>query len=161
MSELQRLCGRSLLRNVHGETVKTDRKKLIAKLDALWRVLVKDRDEHRCQYNGCINPGTDAHHIFGRGHSVRWDLDNGITLCRSCHDYARDHKENFNAVMWLQMGFIFDGLHEKAKIVVHYKSADLLAILEGLKMSARLITEKPESLAGLPTSIFQDTSRGV
>lgn len=65
--------------------------------------------------------------------SVRFDPDNGILLCRKCHEYARDHKENFNAVMWLEMGFIFDGLHEKVKETVQYKNWQLLEILENLK----------------------------
>jgi hypothetical protein len=112
---------------------RTDRKKTRKKLDELWAIKVKDRDFHRCQYNGCCNPGTDAHHIFGRGDSVRFDLDNGITLCRKCHEYARDHKENFNAVLWLQMGFIFDALRVKANVILHLKNWQLVEMLEGMK----------------------------
>jgi len=114
--------------------VKTDRKKTIAILDDLWSRKVKERDGHQCRYNGCCNPGVDSHHIFSRRHqATRWDLDNGITLCRECHDFARDHQENFNAVMWLDMGFIYDGLQEKAKVIVHYKNWELLEILEKLR----------------------------
>lgn len=113
---------------------RTDRKKLIEKLDAVWRWIVKERGQGRCQYNGCCNRGEEAHHIFSRRNmSVRFDPDNGILLCRHCHRFAHDYPEYFNAVLWLDMGFIYDGLQVKSKAIVHYKSADLLEILEGLK----------------------------
>lgn len=113
---------------------KTDRKKLIEKCDAVWRWIVKERGQGRCQYNGCSNHGEEAHHIFSRRNmSTRFDPDNGILLCPECHRWAHANPETFNAVMWLDMGFIFDGLHVKSKVVVHYKNVDLLEILEGLK----------------------------
>ena len=79
-----------------------------------------------------------AHHIFGRSNmATRFDLDNGVTLCLDCHRYAHSHPEEFQAWVWLDMGFIFDGLHEKSKEIVHLKNADLLGIMEMLKSKAR------------------------
>lgn len=113
---------------------RTDRQRLIEKLDAITRRIVKDRDDGKCQFLSCMEPGTEVHHIFSRRHlSVRWDQDNLILLCPDCHKYAHSHPEEFQAQLWLEMGFIFDGLHQKANVVVHYKNADLLEILEGLK----------------------------
>lgn len=112
----------------------TDRKKRIEQADAVWRWIVKERGAGRCQYNGCSNRGEEAHHIFSRRNmSVRFDPDNGILLCPACHRYAHAHPENFNAVLWLEMGFIYDGLQVKSKQVVHYKNYELLEIVERLK----------------------------
>jgi 5-methylcytosine-specific restriction endonuclease McrA len=50
---------------------------------------VKKRDEYICQH--CNYEGPDhleAHHIIGRSKlpQYRYDMDNGITLCWTCHD---------------------------------------------------------------------------
>jgi hypothetical protein len=63
---------------------RTPRKTLWNKADRLWAVAIKARDGH------CLRCGQDYHleaaHIWGRNHyGVRWDLENGIALCRSCH----------------------------------------------------------------------------
>ena len=57
-------------------------------LDKAWSVAVKTRDKFRCRL--CLGEGTDAHHICHRGqnYGLRWDIENGITLCRTCHDKA-------------------------------------------------------------------------
>ena len=47
---------------------------------------VRHRDQHRCQY--CFNEGTDCAHIYGRARkSVRWSMDNAVTLCRYHHQW--------------------------------------------------------------------------
>ena len=47
---------------------------------------VRHRDQHRCQY--CFNEGTDCAHIYGRAKkSVRWSMDNAVTLCRYHHQW--------------------------------------------------------------------------
>jgi hypothetical protein len=38
----------------------------------------------RCGAGGWIE-NFDAHHILGRGLSVKFDLENGFCLCRDCH----------------------------------------------------------------------------
>jgi hypothetical protein len=110
---------------------KTDRKKLIDKLDTLWSKRVMERDFYRCQY--CFRAGTDPHHIFSRKNlSTRWDINNGICLCRECHDDAHRTPKTFH--IYLATFFpIYMELQEKAKVVVHYKNADLLEILEKIK----------------------------
>lgn len=113
---------------------KTDRKKRIEQADAVWRWIVKERGAGRCQYNGCFNRGEEAHHIFSRRNmSVRFDPDNGIWLCPDCHRYAHAHPENFNAVLWLELGLVYEALQVKSKVVVQYRNHDLLEIIERLK----------------------------
>lgn len=64
------------------------------KLDKLWRDRVISIYGKRC--NICLRAhNIDAHHIYGRGKSVRWRLDNGICLCRECHQNAHKNVKMF------------------------------------------------------------------
>jgi len=52
----------------------------------LWRKTVYERDNHRCRI--CGSRGyLNAHHIKGYAayKSLRYDVNNGVTLCRYCH----------------------------------------------------------------------------
>lgn len=60
-----------------------------AYLMALWSEAVKVRDGYKCIYCGKTSDEVrlNSHHVFSRRHnSVRYDLDNGITLCCGHHD---------------------------------------------------------------------------
>ena len=61
----------------------------IKKLDKLWSKKIRERDEV-CQVCG----GTqylNAHHVIGRrNRNIRWDMDNGITLCSGCHTFKTE-----------------------------------------------------------------------
>lgn len=54
---------------------------------ALWRISVFSRDAFCCKK--CNKKGTSlhAHHIesFATNKNLRTDIDNGVTLCQSCH----------------------------------------------------------------------------
>ena len=59
----------------------------------LWRHRVFERDDYRCRCCGRrSSKGSPvilhAHHIenFAQNEELRYDIDNGITLCRECHD---------------------------------------------------------------------------
>lgn len=59
-------------------------------LDALWSKLVKVRAGYKCEY--CYRTSDEitlnSHHIYTReSKSTRWDLDNGICLCVSHHNF--------------------------------------------------------------------------
>lgn len=62
-------------------------KKLKKECDKLWAEAVRLRAKGYCEL--CGMEGADAHHIEGRKRlSVRWDLDNGIFLCKSHHTFG-------------------------------------------------------------------------
>lgn len=64
----------------------------------VWRLEVYQRDHFTCRLCGkkCLVKDIVAHHIklFSQFIELRFSIDNGITLCRSCH--AKIHKTNAN-----------------------------------------------------------------
>lgn len=64
---------------------KASRKKLVAELDKLWAQAVARLWGGLCAM--CGRAGTQSHHFFGKKScpSVRWDIDNGLLLCFTCH----------------------------------------------------------------------------
>lgn len=63
---------------------------LYRECDRLWSKCVKARANYRCQVGGCGRTATDAHHVISRHcASLRFDLRNGVALCRSHHDHSR------------------------------------------------------------------------
>jgi hypothetical protein len=54
-----------------------------------WRIAVYKRDKYTCQHCGkhCNKKDIVAHHIYYFSYvpELRFSVDNGITLCRSCH----------------------------------------------------------------------------
>ena len=50
-----------------------------------WRKAVLERDNHTCKL--CGEKGITAHHIIPFEYvSTRFELNNGLTLCKSCHN---------------------------------------------------------------------------
>ena len=53
---------------------------------ALWSRAVKVRDNFKCVHCGARDT-LESHHIFKVRHAMlKYNLDNGITLCKVCHD---------------------------------------------------------------------------
>lgn len=52
------------------------------KADRLWFELLKEKD---CEV--CGKPSVQVHHFFPKGSfsNLRYDLDNGISICQGCH----------------------------------------------------------------------------
>ena len=63
-----------------------------------WRISVFERDEYKCQHCGQVGGQLEAHHIkpFRQWESLRFEITNGITLCRTCHLelHSRERKKN-------------------------------------------------------------------
>ena len=57
-------------------------------IDSLWSKAVRTRDRGKCRL--CMSPAVDAHHIVHRSKNwaLRWDMSNGISLCREHHNEA-------------------------------------------------------------------------
>ena len=79
---------------------------------------VRHRDQHRCQY--CFKEGTDCAHIYGRAKkSVRWSMDNAVTLCRYHHQWFTSNPVAFTD--WLTKLYgegHMDILREKANALL-------------------------------------------
>ena len=78
-------------------------------LKALFRAVVLERDGHRCRKCGSgkrpgRGGGLQAAHIYPQGShpSMRFRLENAITLCASCHIYGRNawHRHPKAALDW-------------------------------------------------------------
>jgi hypothetical protein len=64
------------------------------KLARAWALLVKNRDGWKCKHCGFEKKEElQAHHIvpWKKSIELRFDINNGLTLCKSCH-YREDRK---------------------------------------------------------------------
>jgi len=65
---------------------------------ANWRRKVRERDNFKCQWPGCEARGRlEVHHIktWGSHPGLRYDISNGITLCKKCHDSIKGKENDF------------------------------------------------------------------
>lgn len=70
-----------------------------------WREDVRARDGRCCQWPGCgSKKQLQAHHIktWSKHPLLRFELGNGITLCRRCHDKIKG-KEHDYEVFFLKL----------------------------------------------------------
>lgn len=58
-----------------------------------WRATVYERDAYTCQECGQVGGSLEAHHIkpWSECPELRFDVDNGITLCKPCHAKKHPH----------------------------------------------------------------------
>ena len=63
-----------------------------------WRKDVYNRDKHMCRYPGCTcKKRVQAHHIlpWSEYPALRYNIQNGITLCRKHHDLIWGREKDF------------------------------------------------------------------
>jgi 5-methylcytosine-specific restriction endonuclease McrA len=62
-----------------------------------WRIAVFTRDNFTCQNCEQIGNKLEAHHIhsFAKHKELRFDANNGITLCPPCHILADEYRRRF------------------------------------------------------------------
>lgn len=65
----------------------------------LWRGTVFERDGYLCQMPECDKQERyiEAHHIkkFSKYPELRFDVNNGITLCKKCHSKTKTKEESY------------------------------------------------------------------
>lgn len=56
-----------------------------------WRKKVYERDDYTCQECGQRGVRLEVHHIKSFTHypDIRWDINNGLTLCYKCHQLTK------------------------------------------------------------------------
>jgi hypothetical protein len=64
-----------------------------------WSNAVKQRDHWTCQSCGYKGNKIIAHHIveFSKDKSLRFDVSNGVTLCRPCHMILHSPRRHYNS----------------------------------------------------------------
>lgn len=81
---------------------------------AEWALQVFERDGYRCQWPGGCKSGDsrlDPHHVAERSQrpDLKYDVSNGVTLCRTHHDWLPLHRQEA-----IQMGLLSDITYEAA-----------------------------------------------
>ena len=68
-----------------------------------WRIAVFERDDYICQMCGERGCYLEAHHIHPvRDHKndlMLFDVDNGASLCKKCHDATKGREEYYTEVL--------------------------------------------------------------
>ncbi len=63
-----------------------------------WRKDIKERDNHMCQWPGCLSrKRLQVHHIKTWAYypALRYTTANGINLCRKCHDSIKGKEADY------------------------------------------------------------------
>lgn len=66
-----------------------------------WRLSIYKRDKFKCQYPGCsVSTKLNAHHIktWADFPGLRYNINNGITLCKIHHDMIKGMEESYSEV---------------------------------------------------------------
>ena len=118
---------------------RTKRQKKVEDADKAWGLAVRKTDKDLCQWcklDGKQVYGNQPHHIVSRSHKVlRWDVENGVTLCYPCHMFriTREPVEYTKFLFeWLGGEKIYNNLKERSKINYKHTIEELEAIISNL-----------------------------
>jgi hypothetical protein len=113
-----------------------DKKAIRKELDIAWSKAIRSRGV--CEKCG-KQTDLQAHHIFSRRHNgTRWELGNGVCLCKRCHLFWA-HKDTVDFARWIE-GKIgkekMDLLEYKAKSVNKFSKGELEIFLKAFAFGA-------------------------
>mgnify|MGYP001614940429 CR=1 FL=1 len=88
----------------HGKSV--ENKEIRKSIEGrLWRESIFKRDKYLCQMPDCdkVERYLEVHHIkkFSLYPELRFSLDNGVTLCKKCHQKTKFKEEKFEKLFIL------------------------------------------------------------
>jgi hypothetical protein len=131
------------MRQKPGKNVKSvengyTKKQLNKTIDKLWSEYVRKRDG-KCIICGSTNH-IQAHHIFSRRYmSLRYNVDNGVTLCFAHHHHlAHSLYEEFRDKIISILGQeTYDRLKKLSQQITKHTADDLLNIKQDLEQKLR------------------------
>ena len=83
-------------------SLKTDRQKMYDTKYKYWMLAVKKRDSWKCKIgDGNCKGRLEAHHILNWEDfpELRYDVNNGITLCKNHHPRGRDKEREYEPIL--------------------------------------------------------------
>lgn len=106
-------------------------------LEELWKFACMARDNFTCQYCGS-KEDLQVHHIVSRKHmNTKFDLENGITLCKKCHaKISLNNNERMLFMLWYFKKYgieKYEKLQEKARVVRRWTVSELEKAIEELR----------------------------
>lgn len=110
-------------------------------LDRLWSIIVRTRDGH-CTFCGRTEGKLDANHIMSRRHmATRWNVDNGNSLCFTCHRRFHDDPPWGVAQVLEMIGRDkYDELQGIARNIIKFDEAFYAVKLVELNNAKKLLT---------------------
>lgn len=123
---------------------KPTKKTLVKKADQLLSLYVRLRDKRcvTCGKTGNLTCG----HLFSRSHySTRWDLKNVYTQCWGCnfkHEHDPYPLTRYATLVWGEKEI--EALHQRYCSPTHYKTKDLMGIVDTLKNLVSEVTDGTE-----------------
>lgn len=104
--------------------------------DALWSKAVKLRTGYKCEW--CPNKAVHAHHMVHRDNTAtRWRLENGVALCKACHDYCDISRATGEALFRKYRPNDWKVIDALRFTTVHKIALDLKAIRKGLRAQVK------------------------
>lgn len=133
----------------------SERRRLTGVLDELSRRLCKIRDHGKCRR--CSKLGLHAHHVFSRRHSsIRFTLNNLISLCPMCHGFAHSNPDYFRSWVISEIGPDNYAEIEQARNYRELTLEELDSLIEEFHMKLRDLHECIRAIynAGYNDAIF-------
>lgn len=115
-------------------TKKTERQKLVKRLDDVFSLYIRERDGYRCVVCGAKRPlhVIQCGHLFSRiSHSTRWDELNAHAQCSGCNRYHEECFEPYRQV-WVRLHSQeeYDLLYIKYRKTTKFTNADLRILIQ-------------------------------